>query len=139
MPNKLKPNYQESTYNSEEQARIEIHSIIRKHIPAIDFSKQVNRKSYTIQEGCISESKVINTQKEVRGLIPMAKQLARSQSPTGLYLPEYKVNYKLILPRIQLKVNYNKEVKDVNEKYKRRIPLIKPYNYTKQLPKLLLN
>eukprot|EP00826_Nyctotherus_ovalis_P063670 TRINITY_DN9338_c0_g4_i1.p2 TRINITY_DN9338_c0_g4~~TRINITY_DN9338_c0_g4_i1.p2 ORF type:complete len:139 (+),score=20.30 TRINITY_DN9338_c0_g4_i1:548-964(+) len=132
-----------SKYNlrSPEHAKATLYAITKNHIPAIDFSKQVDRKDYmsSMQESITSEtlSRVKENVRKVRGLIPMAKQLARSESPPALYLPDYKVDYKLVLPRIQLKVNYQRQIKDVENKYKRRIPLTEPYNYKKAFSRLL--
>ena len=66
---------------------------------------------------------------KVNVLIPMKKQLPRSRVARSHCTPEYRVNYSLVLPRIKLKVDYEKQLKYEKEKYKRRVPLTKPFYY----------
>lgn len=125
-----------------------MYKIKRKHIPIIDFSKQIDRVNYKEalkRYKAASQSidnlnkpyNVLNTiGKKVRGLIPMKIQLPRNQLREIPCLPEYHVDYSYVFPKIKLTVDYNKELKFIKEKYKRRVPLTQPVLYSKAQNKL---
>ena len=117
-----------------------MYSIKKKHIPTINFEKQVERNQI-YGSSTIQESENYSTTEEIdrsykrnirkNGLIPMNKQLPRCNNATYSCSPEYKVNYSLVLPRIPMKVNYDKELKYFRCKLKRKIPLVKPFRIKK--------
>jgi len=106
---------------------------LKTHIPAINFSKQSYRNSFpnrSFNLECDSRLSDINwtkktlISKKIRGLIPMSKQLARRPQPTPHYGPTYKLNYNQVFPKIQIKVDYDRQTK--NKPSRGRIPLIIP-------------
>lgn len=103
---------------------------VKIHVPAVDFSKQSYRnsfpnKSFNLEsESSVEHGKDILFTKKIRGLIPMSKQLARKPYPTPHYGPTYHLNYSQVFPKIQIKVDYEKQAKF--KQGKGRIPLIIP-------------
>lgn len=121
-----------------------LYAFRRKHVPAVSFAKQLNRNSHRaasfIEESNSRKSLEEDAQPDRNvstkpcGLISMDKQLSRNKTITSNSVPEYNLNYSLVLPRVPMKVDYKREIKYHKYKFKRRLPLMKPF-----LPKVSSN
>ena len=120
-----------------------LNPIVKKHnelhIPIVDFEKQSCRSRSVKSESIKLSSQVaelfkdnnkgkptMSFNKHVKGIIPMEKQIPRSSAMGIRCGLSYTLNYNQIFPKIQIKVNYEKEIKDKKNKKRRRAPLITP-------------
>ena len=112
----------------------------KKHIPSILFSKQSNRKLLPNDISVLDLEKNIPAEeysnnlcvdKRVLGIIPMEKQISRKNPLKKIRLTDYDLNYNLVLPKIPIKVNYQKEMMTTPHKPKHRLTVFKEFLYNK--------
>jgi len=129
----------------------EIH--LKRHTPTINFKKLQERnlipepmhakstylrnedrgfdfignkeKSFRTIDNCPNPQTISEIRKRIKGLIELDKQMPRKNKQFDAGVPDYAVNYKLVLPRIQTKVDYKRELNKKNGRG--RTPLIEPW------------
>ena len=66
--------------------------------------------------------------RKVKGALRMDQQLPRKNLPPQPAVPNYTPSYKLVLPRVTIPVDYQKDIKrHHNRKHKGRVPLLTPW------------
>jgi len=100
-----------------------------KHIPGIDFSKQLQRTPLSrtrIKQFNLTIANESFIKRRVHGVIPLSKQLSRKSSLQTHFVQDYRLKHDLVYPKVQTKVFYAKEIRTIRNKSSNRKPLILP-------------